>query len=444
MKINIIFLLLFYCLLTGCGSKETVIRFHADAYNGFRPEVSVKSASWKAEMDSVKGMGQVVLSVDAPAFAVVKLGKNNSRIVYIEPGCELEIGYSCEQIDKTFTVSGDLNRENEFLNRKDFYARMPQAKPRSPFAENLQSLDSVVKVNQDRLDAERGLSAGFKKLESARLDLGAGGWLSRYFVLRDTAEYIQALRARMPEDACWMEIPGYCDFMKSAVYRLTFINSGGQTEGREKRSVDYILDHIQGPEIRAYLLDLNIMSILTVGGIAGNERYVDIYRQYVTDSVKLRQLDRVYKQYEKVAAGQPCPEFCLKDINGKEVKLADFAGKYVYIDLWATWCGPCKGEMPALATLEERFEGRDIEFVSISVDRNRDIELWKKTVADMKLGGVQLHLGENWDWLKNFMPVGMSVPRMILLDKEGKIINANMSLPSDKATAQKLEELTKA
>lgn len=444
MKKYIIFSVLLSCLLAGCGSKETVIRFRADAYNGFRPEVSLKSASWKVEMDSVSGTGQVVISVDAPAFAHVTLGKNNSRIVYIEPGCELEVGYSCEQSNKAFTVSGDFNKENELLNRKDFYALMPKAKPRSPFAENLHSLDSVMAVNRDRLDAERGLSPDFRRLEGGRLDVCGGTWLNRFFVLRDTAAYIQALRARMPEEAWRLDIPEYGDFMKQAVHRLAYLIEGGKLEDREQRSVEYIIGNIRGPEIKAYLLDLNIMPILTVGGIAGNERYVDIYRQYVTDSAKLCQLDRVYKQYEKVAAGQPCPDFRLKDIDGKEVKLADLAGKYVYIDLWATWCGPCKGEMPALALLEEQFEGRGIEFVSISVDRNRDIELWKKTVADMKLEGIQLHLGENWDWLKNFMPVGMSVPRFILLDKEGKIINANMSRPSDKATAQKLEELTKA
>ena len=133
----------------------------------------------------------------------------------------------------------------------------------------------------------------------------------------------------------------------------------------------------------------------------------------------------------------------MKDINGKSVKSSDLKGKYVYIDLWATWCGPCKGEMPSLAVLEEEFAGKDITFVSISIDRNKDIDLWKKTVADMKLGGIQLHLAEDWDWLKNFMPNGMSVPRFILLDREGKIVDANMTRPSDKVTKQRFEELLK-
>ena len=217
----------------------------------------------------------------------------------------------------------------------------------------------------------------------------------------------------------------------------------GKVEERDALAVKYTLEHIQEPNIRAYLLDLYIMPILTSGGVAGNEKYVEIYRQNITDSARLAKLEGVIKTFDKVAAGQPCPDFCLKDVNGKEVRLADLAGKYVYIDLWATWCGPCKGEMPSLAKLEEEFAGKDITFVSISIDRNKDIDLWKKTVADMKLGGVQLHLAENWDWLKNFMPTNLSVPRFILLDKEGKIINATMTRPSDKATKTTFEELLK-
>lgn len=126
------------------------------------------------------------------------------------------------------------------------------------------------------------------------------------------------------------------------------------------------------------------------------------------------------------------------------VSLADLKGKFVYIDMWATWCGPCKGEMPSLLELEKRFEGKDILFVSLSVDKNKDIELWKQTIEKMGLGGIQLHLGENWTWLKNFMPASMSVPRFVLLDQKGKIIDANMSRPSDKATAEKFHDLLNA
>lgn len=91
--------------------------------------------------------------------------------------------------------------------------------------------------------------------------------------------------------------------------------------------------------------------------------------------------------------------------------------------------------------LEKQFEGKDICFVSISVDSSKNIDLWKKTIKQMGLKGIQLHLGEQWDWLKTFMPSSISVPRFIILDREGRIIDAHAPRPSDKGIAAKLEAL---
>lgn len=436
---NTLYVIIISCLLASCGTKETVLRFRAAAYNGYPPEVFVGQTSWKAAMDSGQGTGSVVLPIDHAVLATVKYGKYDSRVIYVEPGAELEVAYNCDRDNKFFTVSGDLQAENDFLAKRDFYARLPiQLAP--SMDETAKQADSVMQINLRRLQ-ETPFPEAFKELQKKQLLLQVGSWLNRSFLIKDTVGYVKMVQDYMPEGEEWMEMPGYFDYMKTAVRRLSMLQYPG--EGREEAGVRYTLEHVQEPETRAYLLDLNIMPILLVHGIAGNEKYVDIYRENIADSAYLAKLETVIQTYAKVAAGQPCPDFCLKDIHGKEVRLADLRGKYVYIDLWATWCGPCKGEMPSLAVLEEEFAGKDITFVSISIDRNKDIDLWKKTVADMKLGGIQLHLAEDWDWLKNFMPNGMSVPRFILLDREGKIVDANMTRPSDKATKQKFEELLK-
>lgn len=439
---GILYIIILACLLAGCGEKETVLRFHAATYNGFRPMVQIGLSSWQATMDSLQGTGEVSLPLDHPVLATVQFGKFDKRVVYMEPGKDLTISYNFGEGEKVFTVTGSLEAENKFLAPQKFYAPLPMPALRSPMSTIVGQADSVMQINKERL-AETELSQSFKQLQEAFLKLQVGEWLNRFFMIQDTAGYIQALQQYMPEGEQWLEIPGYCDFMKSAVRRLGLLQYKGKPEEREALSVKYVVEHIQEPAIKAYLLDLNIMPILTVHGIAGNEEYVEIYRQNITDSARLAKLENVIKTFDKIAAGHPCPDFCMKDINDKEVRLTDLAGKYVYIDLWATWCGPCKGEMPSLALLEEEFAGKDITFVSISIDRNKDIDLWKKTVADMKLGGIQLHLGEQWDWLKNFMPTSLSVPRFILLDREGKIINSSMTRPSDKATKATFEELLK-
>lgn len=203
------------------------------------------------------------------------------------------------------------------------------------------------------------------------------------------------------------------------------------------RRLECILGNIKEPALLSYLVDMTLFHF----GEQGIEKYKNVYNQYVKNPKRLALFAEACRKAERIAPGQPCPDFQFADNTGKTVALKDLKGKFVYLDIWATWCGPCKGEMPSLQLLEKRFEGKDILFVSLSVDRNKDIELWKQTIEKMGLGGIQLHLGEDWDWLKNFMPASMSVPRFILLDREGKIIDASMSRPSDKVTAERLEAL---
>jgi cytochrome c biogenesis protein CcmG/thiol:disulfide interchange protein DsbE len=66
--------------------------------------------------------------------------------------------------------------------------------------------------------------------------------------------------------------------------------------------------------------------------------------------------------------GQPAPDFALKDIDGKEVRLSDQRGKAVVVDFWATWCGPCRAVMPHLQALSEEYD--QLEVLAVSLDQN--------------------------------------------------------------------------
>jgi thiol-disulfide isomerase/thioredoxin len=117
--------------------------------------------------------------------------------------------------------------------------------------------------------------------------------------------------------------------------------------------------------------------------------------------------------------------------------LADFKGKYVYIDLWATWCNPCRKEFPFLKELEQKFEGAAITFLGLSVDGSR--EKWESMVRSGALSGVQLYLGPRTEFQKSYNIEG--IPRFILLDRDGVIINPEMTRPSSDDTAAYLESL---
>ena len=128
------------------------------------------------------------------------------------------------------------------------------------------------------------------------------------------------------------------------------------------------------------------------------------------------------------------PDFSLADINGKRFDLADFKGKYVYMDIWATWCGPCKVQIPFMKQLEEEFRDAPIHFVSISVDNEDDKPVWAKMVRENQMSGVQLFAGRENNFGHDYQI--QVIPTFIILDKEGNIINANAPAPMDYQTGE--------
>jgi len=145
---------------------------------------------------------------------------------------------------------------------------------------------------------------------------------------------------------------------------------------------------------------------------------------------------------EKLPKGAPSPTFDgYENFKGGKTSLKDLKGKYVYVDVWATWCGPCKAEIPSLKKVEKAYHGKNIEFVSISIDDDRSHggswekanEDWKKMVADKELEGIQLFAPKGWqsDFVQGYMIKG--IPRFILIDPNGNIVDASAPRPSSPA-----------
>ena len=143
-------------------------------------------------------------------------------------------------------------------------------------------------------------------------------------------------------------------------------------------------------------------------------------QMYFNESLKVRKLN-----------GAKSPDFNFENHKGGKTKLDDFKGKYVYVDVWATWCGPCRAEIPHLKKLEEHYhDKKNVVFVSISVDKAKDHEKWKNFVDDKELGGVQLFADNDWnsEFVKGYQING--IPRFIIIGPDGNIVNADAPRPS--------------
>lgn len=178
-----------------------------------------------------------------------------------------------------------------------------------------------------------------------------------------------------------------------------------------------------------------------------NGKFNDDFKKEIKKMMMQEQMS-IQMMYNSNAAmkklnGNASPSFAYENHKGGVTKLEDLKGKYVYIDVWATWCAPCRAEIPFLKKIEEKYHGKNIEFVSISVDMDKDHEKWQKFVSDKNLGGIQLFADKNWtsDFIKAF---GInSIPRFLLIDPDGNVVNANADRPSSSELDKVLSELVK-
>lgn len=163
------------------------------------------------------------------------------------------------------------------------------------------------------------------------------------------------------------------------------------------------------------------------------------YKKYFTLPEQLERSKIVEARLVETKTGVPAFQFNYPDINGKKTSLADLKGKVVLIDMWATWCGPCRAEEPHWEKLNEEFNGKPVAFVGVSVDQDKP--KWDNYVKEKKLKGIQLHAGSDNE-LSNAYKVN-SIPRYLLIDKAGNLITADSPRPSDPKLKALLEEWVK-
>ena len=127
--------------------------------------------------------------------------------------------------------------------------------------------------------------------------------------------------------------------------------------------------------------------------------------------------------------GAPAIDFEMTDVNGKKCHLSDFKGKAVYIDVWATWCGPCCMEIPYMEKLVKHYaKNKKIEFLSISLDENQ--KKWKKKLAADKPEWKQFICPDNFQSTLCQEYDIDGIPRFLFFDKKGRIISLDAPRPS--------------
>ena len=394
-----------------------------------------------------EGHAQVTLEgVDA---AYIKLHHGREMLLlYVEGGDAASLAFKGRSMASTYVFDGEKQPVVKYLNTVSLVS-LPDENYAVTFDEYVKLLSAKENDALKLLNANDCSKIGdFKKMEEGRIRYSYGAALMMFPVghklmthnmsyTPDEAFY-EKVRAYAVENVKWASLDEYCSFMAEAMHVLDADNRDVRAVyPKTVAQVKYAADFLKNAYVRESVIHYIAAAYVDNFGVKDITELENLYYTYVKDEALLASMKAKVDRWNRSLPGKVSPDFTAVDIDGNEYTLADFRGKYVYIDMWATWCGPCKREMPYLKALEEEFADAQIVFLGLSIDKDK--EAWEKMVRSGELTGVQLYLGTQSKFQEAYEIDG--IPRFILLDKDGRIISNDMTRPSEDATAETLRNL---
>lgn len=379
--------------------------------------------------------------VATPAF--YRISRNT---LYLSPGDDMTVRITTNNKEASFAGRGAV--ANEYMK----YRLFPKggsfleggSNLRADFDKTKALVDSLAAVRRSQLNGLQGVSSEFKKLENARITADV---LNSYI---SYASYSRIANGAKSEDEMRNKI--------NAFYQT--ITPLAQPLYRELAS-DELMDVAVVRDVMSYIVEPYMDACQAWGkGLTLSPRIKELYQaadkvNQLRSKVDRATLDSIVDftdhlankdiaeelqgkilQAKKLMKGSPAIDIAFTDPDGSVHHLSDFKGKVIYVDCWATWCGPCIHESPFFESLSKEYAGKNIAFVPISTDTSRAawlsyLKVHKKELKQYNSVDDKLRS----EWAIHY------IPRFIVIDQNFNIVDAYAPRPSEDAAKSLLNSL---
>lgn len=381
-------------------------------------------------------------------FYILAIGSEITQ-VFLHNGFNLHIDIDEKEFDESIVYTGEGSDINNYLAQKALNDEIMMGIKNPSLMklseqEFLQTLQDIEKQEYDFLRQYDSLPPYFVYLDSAAIALNNLGMINTYAPYKKAffdKDYV--VSDRFPNSLTNLNINNeklvvlsdYINLLDAYFnQQIDVKNTNGDSLNHTTDKVKLINEEISNAKVKDYLLYYTISQSTT------SDEFVALYnpvKKILKNSGFINRIDKTYQANLKIVKGNASPLFSLKNTKDEVVNLQDLQGKLIYIDVWATWCKPCLAEIPFLHKLEEDYQNKNIQFVSICTSSEKD--KWLAMVAEKELGGVQLYASKDEQaFLDAYLISG--IPRFILLDEQLNIISSDAPRPSDEAIRVLIDE----
>jgi thiol-disulfide isomerase/thioredoxin len=448
-------------LQTSCKDKSKIYKptttiIEGQITSSDSPVISlIGTEEVKAALDP---SGKFIIQVELEKAGIYSIHLSDQYIqLFIIPGDRITLIADQRTLSTSPLFKGDHAKENNYLvlyenlkkttEPQDFQLFFTQ--PEDEFIKAVEERTASLNASQQEYQKKNGpFDEFFAEMISEEVAFDAAVMKMNYpiyfeyllpdsnIILSDTYDsFLQNLEIDSEDN---LMIPSYKKFITMYMEFKTKSDTSDLKVTKNINKFNNVSKLFQSEQVKN-LLYYTLMLEMVETSVNDAANLMEQYKLLQTNVKYKEEIQTRYNSWSNLVKGKPSPDFIGVTTTGKTVSLQNMKDKLIYMDIWATWCGPCLREIPYLEKLQEKYVDRDdIIFLSISIDDDKNA--WTTMIKQKDMKGLQLYADTQMHskMVNDFLING--IPRFIIIDKTAKIWNVTAPRPSSEEVIQEIDQ----